>query len=221
MKSQRERTFQGRYIYMYLEKINSEKQNKVEKLSDAEMLRLLDDEPRKEVEPVKTEIEPEPKNDNEIENRVFANRMFGATDSNNFIAFNKTMMKVLRKLKLTGNDWNLITYLFEMTCGMNFTLIKPQGKKIKSRRAPGIKKKDQNWIYPKAIKDNTGIDRTNLYRNINKLEKMKIIKIHQKATKSRPYKIEFNIRWDKWNINKDIIRMGLEDLNKISEKPKK
>lgn len=200
---------------------------------DEELLKDLDEmdkpeaEPRKvdevkaeKVEPVEQEPVPEPRKEVAVANRAFANRMFEAIDSDNYIAFNKIMMKILRKIKLTGTDWNLITYLFEMTVGYNFTLKKPQGKKIKSRRAPGIKKKNQNWIYPKTIMENTGID-AHLYRNLNKLEKMGTITVHQKATKSRPYKIEFNIRWDKWNIKKDIIRTGLEELEKISKKPKK
>jgi hypothetical protein len=206
---------------MYLENINNEKQefeNKDE--LDEDFLKALDEMDKEEARKVKTgEIKPvpEPRKEVAIANRSFADRFFEAIDSNDFIAFNKTTMKVLRKLKLTGSDWNLITYLFEMTVGYNFTMKKPQGKKI--RRS--VKKKNKNWIYPKAIKDNTGIDRTNLYRNLNKLKKMKTITIHQKATKTRPYLIEFNIRWDRWNINKEIIRYGLSELEKISERAKK
>ena len=194
---------------------------------DAELSKALDEmdkpEPRNNIndDEVKTENEPvepvpEPRKEVAVANRVFANRMFESIDSDNYIAFNKIMMKILRKIKLTGTDWNLITYLFEMTVGYNFTLKKPQGKKIRR----GVKKKNQNWIYPKTIMENTGID-AHLYRNLSKLEKMGTITVHQKATKSRPYKIEFNIRWDKWNIKKDIIRTGLEELAKISKKPKK
>ena len=123
-------------------------------------------------------------------------------------------MKVLRKIKLTGTDWNLLTYIFEMTVGYNFTMKKPQGKKIRQ----AVKKKNQNWIYPKIIMENTGIDR-HLYRHISRLEKMGLITVHQKATRSRPYLIEWNIRWDKkWNIKKEIIRYGLDELEKINEK---
>ena len=183
---------------------------------DAGLLKDLVEMDKPEVKTEKVEPKPEPRKV-AIKNRSFSNRMFEAIDSCDFIAFNKTMMKILRKIKLTGSDWNLITYLFEMTVGYNFTMKKPQGKKIRH----GVKKKNKNWIYPKAIKDNTGIDKTNLYRNLNKLEKTKMITIHQKATKSRPYLIEFNIRWDRWDINKEIIRFGLDELEKISEKPKK
>ena len=228
MKSCRNNLFKDGVIHMYLYEQDSKNQELQKKDEiDEDLLKdlaLMDNpEPaaRKEVEEVKTEEpEAEPRKEVEIANRSFADRLFEAIDSNDFIAFNKTTMKVLRKLKLSGADWNLITYIFEMTVGYNFTLKKPQGKKIKSRRAPGIKKKNQNWIYPKTIMENTGID-AHLYRNISRLEKMGIITVHQTATKSRPYKIEFKIRWDKWNIKKDIIRTGLEELEKISEKAKK
>ncbi len=202
---------------MYLYKQDSEKQEFEKKDEiDEELLKALDEMCKPEV---KKEVEPEPKQEPrkevEIANRSFADRFFEAIESDNFIAFNKTTMKVLRRLKLTGNDWNLITYIFEMTVGYNFTMKKPQGKKI--RRS--VKKKNQNWIYPKIIIDNTGIDARNLYRNISRLEKMGIITVHHKATRSRPYQIEFNIRWDKkWNIKEEIKRYGLEELEKISEK---
>jgi len=207
---------------MYLENKSSKKQGLQKNNEiDEDLLKALDemDKPRKFV--VKTdEIKPVPEPRKvAVEGRVFADRMFEAIDSKDFIGFNKTTMKVLRKIKLTGNDWNLITYLFEMTVGYNFTLKKPQGKKIKSRRVAGVKKKNQNWIYPKAIMENTGIDR-HLYRHLRRLEKMGMITVHQKATKSRAYRIEWNIRWDEWHIKKDIIRFGLDELEKISEKAK-
>ena len=206
---------------MYLYNQNSEKQELLKKDEDLEdLLKACDamgnQEVKTDIEPVEQKTKTEPKKVT-IKNRSFSDKFFEAIESDSFIAFNKTTMKVLRKIKLTGSDWNLITYLFEMTVGYNFTMKKPQGKKI--RRA--VKKKNQNWIYPKAIKDNTEIDR-HLYRNISRLEKMGLITVHQKATRSRPYLIEFNIRWDKkWNIKKEIISFGLDELEKISEKAKK